>query len=156
MQCKTCQVDKTEDQFRKFKQDGRTYLRKSCKLCQSKNTLAWQKENDTKEYRKRKAIAAKEWRAANPERHKRNSRRKWWKDAGINPDLAEAYFKSHNGLCDLCHEPAFNNRAMHMDHDHTTGKIRGMLHSQCNSLLGMARDSPRILILAIEYLNKSQ
>lgn len=39
-----------------------------------------------------------------------------------------------------------------IDHCHTTGKIRGLLCSQCNSGLGMFKDSPELLEQAIKYL----
>ncbi len=41
-----------------------------------------------------------------------------------------------------------------VDHDHATGKPRGVLCLQCNTLLGMARDNPRILKSALGYLRK--
>lgn len=39
-----------------------------------------------------------------------------------------------------------------IDHDHVTGKIRGVLCGLCNAGLGHFRDNPRLLMLAIEYL----
>jgi|DEB0MinimDraft_3_1074331.scaffolds.fasta_scaffold60946_3 hypothetical protein len=41
-----------------------------------------------------------------------------------------------------------------IDHCHTTGKIRGMLCTQCNTGLGKFYDNPELLAKAIEYLNK--
>ena len=40
-----------------------------------------------------------------------------------------------------------------IDHNHTTEKNRGLLCSQCNFLLGCAKEDTNILISAIEYLN---
>lgn len=42
-----------------------------------------------------------------------------------------------------------------VDHDHVTGKIRGLLCQQCNATLGMVGDSVAILEKAIEYLCSS-
>lgn len=42
-----------------------------------------------------------------------------------------------------------------VDHDHATGKLRGLLCQQCNALLGMAKDDVAILEKAIEYLCNS-
>lgn len=39
-----------------------------------------------------------------------------------------------------------------LDHDHVTGEVRGVLHKDCNLLLGFARDSVEYLEYAIKYL----
>lgn len=44
--------------------------------------------------------------------------------------------------------------ALHIDHCHTTNKVRGLLCMNCNNLLGKANDSTNILHKAINYLNK--
>lgn len=41
-----------------------------------------------------------------------------------------------------------------VDHDHTTGRVRGLLCDKCNNLLRCARDSILILESGIEYLKK--
>ena len=41
-----------------------------------------------------------------------------------------------------------------VDHDHKTGKLRGILCSQCNTALGMVRDSPDVLRRAADYLER--
>lgn len=56
------------------------------------------------------------------------------------------------GLCALCGSPPFGNRRLDIDHDHTTGVIRGLLCSRCNTALGSFMDSPHLLQAAITYL----
>jgi hypothetical protein len=46
-------------------------------------------------------------------------------------------------------------RGYAIDHNHETGKFRGILCLKCNSLLGMAGDSARVLAKAIGYLEKN-
>jgi hypothetical protein len=41
-----------------------------------------------------------------------------------------------------------------LDHDHKSGKIRGVLCFKCNSGLGHFEDSSTILLKALQYLNK--
>lgn len=41
---------------------------------------------------------------------------------------------------------------LHVDHDHETGLIRGLLCHHCNTLLGHAKDSVDVLEAAIVYL----
>ncbi len=59
---------------------------------------------------------------------------------------------SQKGLCALCGKEMLNTRTA-VDHDHKSGKIRGILHSTCNVLLGYAREDIGILSSAIDYLN---
>jgi hypothetical protein len=44
----------------------------------------------------------------------------------------------------------------HIDHCHSTKKIRGILCQKCNNMLGMAKDSTEILARAISYLEGSK
>jgi Pyruvate/2-oxoacid:ferredoxin oxidoreductase delta subunit len=41
------------------------------------------------------------------------------------------------------------------DHDHESGKVRGLLCNGCNMLLGMAKDSPIHLVSAAVYLQRN-
>lgn len=44
---------------------------------------------------------------------------------------------------------------LHVDHNHTTGKVRGVLCFNCNGALGHVRDSREILAGLIKYLDRS-
>lgn len=65
---------------------------------------------------------------------------------------------SQNNLCALCRKEFGQPRSLWpvVDHDHTTGEIRGIIHNNCNALLGMAKDSTEILLLAVKYLQASK
>jgi hypothetical protein len=43
---------------------------------------------------------------------------------------------------------------MHVDHDHGTGAIRGLLCSSCNQALGQMKERPELLRAAAEYLER--
>lgn len=58
----------------------------------------------------------------------------------------------HSGVCESCGDPC---TLPVTDHDHVTGKARGYLCHQCNVGLGMFRDDPERLRLAIAYLERS-
>lgn len=45
-----------------------------------------------------------------------------------------------------------SHNIFHVDHSHTTGKVRGLLCTSCNSAIGFLKDSPEILEKAINYL----
>lgn len=62
-------------------------------------------------------------------------------------------------VCQICGQPETityrkRKRALVIDHNHKTGKIRGILCNKCNTLLGYANDSVNRLKVAIKYLNK--
>ncbi len=54
-------------------------------------------------------------------------------------------------LCAICGGKQ-EGRVLCIDHDHLTGKVRGLLCGNCNVGLGNFRDSPKILESAIAYL----
>jgi hypothetical protein len=41
-------------------------------------------------------------------------------------------FKEQRGLCAICRHPPKNNKRFAVDHNHSTGKVRGLLCSVCN------------------------
>ena len=57
-----------------------------------------------------------------------------------------------NGNCHICQRAPTGRSRLHVDHDHASGRVRGLLCSQCNVSLGNFRDNPLILRAAAEYL----
>lgn len=64
--------------------------------------------------------------------------------------------ENQNHACAICGSPGSfegsRNETFHLDHDHVTGKIRGLLCRSCNLGLGFFKDSAINLSRAIEYL----
>lgn len=108
----------------------------------------------------------KEWRKRNPEKRAAQSNREGKTEYSRNKHLRRYYgisleeyntmFVNQNGSCAICevHQSQTTKR-LFVDHCHTTGAIRGLLCSQCNSMLGMAKDNQETLAKAIVYLNKT-
>ena len=59
-----------------------------------------------------------------------------------------------NGCCAICKIKLEDGYLVHVDHDHITGKVRGILCRWCNTGLGNFRDSLKSLKSALEYLKK--
>lgn len=68
----------------------------------------------------------------------------------------EYMFNSQNGKCAICNsfETHDKHGVLAVDHDHKTGKIRGLLCFKCNTALGSVDDNIEILKNMINYLNK--
>ena len=63
-------------------------------------------------------------------------------------------FELQRGLCDICGRKDYDKlgRRLAVDHDHTTGKIRGLLCYKCNIFLG--HYSRENMVSAINYIDK--
>lgn len=56
--------------------------------------------------------------------------------------------------CEICKKKWSEKTKPCLDHNHKTGQIRGLLCSQCNSILGFSKESISILLSSIEYIKK--
>jgi hypothetical protein len=65
-------------------------------------------------------------------------------------------FADQNGCCAICgvHQSEVSKR-FSVDHNHSTGKVRGLLCNHCNRGLGHFRDDPMLLEFAAQYLYAS-
>lgn len=73
------------------------------------------------------------------------------KNYGINLDQYEILAEVQNHRCKICNKPEMG-KALAVDHNHGTGKIRGLLCQNCNMGLGKFQDSVEFLSEAIKYL----
>ena len=159
--CKHCKVLKALDEFytdRKAR-DGR---RPECKACYLTSHAARYRENP------RPAIErAQRWRLENPARYqarmqeyaesgkKKISDRKSYlkRKYGLTLEQYDAMLEAQGGVCAICRRPRPEERTLHVDHDHDTGAIRGLLCFTCNNALGDFRDEPALFHAAAEYLD---
>jgi len=71
---------------------------------------------------------------------------------GISIETFELMRAAQGGVCKICLQPEATGRNLSIDHDHTTGKVRGLLCSNCNNGLGRFGDSIERLAAAQRYL----
>jgi hypothetical protein len=62
-------------------------------------------------------------------------------------------FEEQGGCCALCgkHQSELK-KALHVDHDHKTGRVRKLLCAKCNLASGAFDDDIGLLSACIEYL----
>lgn len=128
--CSNCQVEKPLSEFPK-RSNSKDGFRNQCKSCYNSCKRSWKKQNPQK---------VTEWH------YKYNY--------GITVSQKEEMIKSQNNQCAICGEMFSLKRDTHVDHNHNTNEVRGILCSNCNTSLGGFKDSINNLESAIQYLKK--
>lgn len=64
-------------------------------------------------------------------------------------------FINQGEVCAICKDECKTKKMLSVDHDHITGKVRGLLCNRCNSALGMLRDNPVIIKRALLYIQNN-
>ncbi|MBW8797723.1 MAG: endonuclease VII domain-containing protein [Streptomyces sp.] len=67
---------------------------------------------------------------------------------GLTEAERDELIASRGGVCCIC----LSAPAVHVDHCHKTGRVRGVLCFNCNSAIGLLRDDPETLNRAADYL----
>ena len=70
---------------------------------------------------------------------------------GITVQQRDGMIAKQNGRCAICHEPG----KLHIDHDHATGRLRGMLCGSCNRAIGLLKDNPERMRSAAYYVERA-
>lgn len=87
-------------------------------------------------------------------RHAQSQRqRRIEKTYGLTPSQHQAMFDAQEGRCAICNRSHSDRFQMHLDHCHSSSRVRGLLCQQCNQGLGLFYDDASILLRAMEYLN---
>jgi len=152
--CKCCNKTYpfTEEFFTKDK-NKRYGLRTQCRNCiKEKNRIRY-KENKTDEnfIKKVKSLNKykREWARANPNKE-RNARLKYV--FNITLEEYNIMLQKQEGVCAICEKECITGKNLCVDHNHTSGKIRGLLCDRCNNGLGRFDDDIELLKKAIKYL----
>lgn len=139
--CKDCEKVKCVGWFYQDKRRPDTFVT-LCKPCYGKKVKAYKQSNQD-------IVDASTARYTAENKEKR--RRYWLKRIyGITPEQYQEMYLSQGGCCALCCLPS--EKTLHIDHNHQTGKVRALLCTKCNSLIGYSNESIERLERAIKYL----
>jgi len=162
--CNKCGTIKPLDDF--YKSAGmRDGHRNDCRVC----NLREKQER----YRANPDVAkarVKRWQQANAERVNEYHRHRRLEPAvkraeraghlkrkyGITIDQYEALLEAQGGGCAICGRPPRSDISLHVDHDHKTGRIRGILCFSCNNALADFGEDHAVLAKAIAYLDSPE
>lgn len=91
----------------------------------------------------------KGWEDRNPDKVRLHKRRDHLKRTyGLSLEDYETLEANQRGLCAICKKDC----GLVVDHDHTTGEVRGLLCNDCNQGIGRLGDDPDVVAAALEYL----
>ena len=146
--CTKCKVDKPLSQFVK---DARRLhgVATYCKACSFALIKDWRQRNPDK-----CKASAKRYAAKNPGRHYKTK-------FGITNNDKLELFRQQGCKCAACgtskheHPRHSTDSGWVVDHDHATGRIRGIICWRCNLALGYARDSVSNLRGMADYLENN-
>jgi len=142
--CSKCGEVKPLDQFYKRK-EGILGVRSDCKKCGALRGKEWQRKNPQQDKKQRK-----DWRDKNLDKIKNNALQ--W-NYGISIEEYNNLLKIQENKCIICKRHKDDlTKSLCVDHDHATGRVRGLLCDDCNNALGRFKDSIENLKQAINYL----
>lgn len=141
--CQCGESDPAEFYADRKRADGlHAYCKACCKRRAKARYAALTDEEKAERTRKHR-----EYVKANPEKiaaHKRLSA------YGLTDEAFAFWLSKQDGVCGICRGPMV---PICVDHDHSTGAVRGLLCSDCNKALGFLRDDPRRALAAATYLD---
>ena len=71
---------------------------------------------------------------------------------GLEIADVELMLENQSNRCLLCGDNFTESRFHVVDHDHITGRVRGLIHQRCNAIIGLANDDLNFLKMAVNYL----
>lgn len=141
--CNKCSEYKPLTEFYNHKRskDGKSW---ECKACTKANSAKWLENNKDR---------VRQYRQDNmPKLVEQNKWRRYERDFGLTREAYSTMLAEQCYLCALC--LGGFGRFPHVDHCHSSGKVRGLLCSNCNTALGLVKDNTEVLQRMIIYLKK--
>lgn len=146
--CNKCKRKKLPSEFSRSKNKSAW-----CRSCCSKNAKKWRVANierarafDRDRQNRQRTPEGKEWARFY----------RWLTRHGLRPDDYGALFEAQGGKCAICKARPQPGKFLHIDHDHKTGLVRGLLCRGCNMGLGCFQDNTSSLYEAVDYVTKYQ
>jgi hypothetical protein len=143
--CCVCSTEKDKSEFNRNK-SSRDGLQSCCRVCQSAKQ---------KRFRPKYQERERAYRDLNRDRRRDQTLRRQY---GMGSAEYDALFSAQLGVCAICGNKEVSRhksgeiKPLAVDHDHKTGRVRGLLCTSCNLAIGQFREHPERLQRAIDYL----
>jgi len=118
--------------------------RNRCKPCRARQERLRLGKNLDAERAKRR-VWRRSWREAHPDEERAASRQRRY---GLSASAVAAMIRAQGNVCRICGR----TNPDCVDHDHETGRVRGILCSRCNAGLGHFKEDAERMRAAAEYL----
>lgn len=142
--CTKCKLSKSSEDYHKQTNSKDGYSN-WCKVCGYDNLKIWRKKNPDKIKKN-----AKNFRINNPKAYYNSQYKSKY---GISIEEYNRLFDIQKGQCKICKIDSKElPRKLAVDHNHVTGKVRGLLCGNCNVAIGNLKESVIIIKEALNYL----
>jgi len=149
---KSCQECKKFKTFKEFANGGLSNICKKCKNKKKKNYYIKGKYKSN--YIKKNKISKHPGKSGSKEYARSVA---LLSNYGITLQDYNNMFMEQEGSCWICGISQLElDKPLSVDHDHTTGKVRGLLCNNHNVALGLFKDNIELLEKAIKYLKKNK
>lgn len=147
---RTCKVCKEYKDISNFQPKG--YQCKECRAEKQRSYWAGLPD-EIKKTRQAKSESQKKYAQKNSEKIKLMSRKSELKRKfNITIEDYNDMLKTQNNVCAICLNKCNTGNNLAVDHDHVSGKVRGLLCKNCNTAIGLLKENSDTLKQAINYL----
>ena len=174
--CKRCMLAYSNERYRRMRQElGKAYRRQMtrkewlevetrgwmrCRSCGQQKPLSEFRQSFRPPYRRQQCAECEKKQAAISRVLHRATKKAYDKRYrcsryGLSVEDYDALLNQQENNCAICGAPLAQSHQT-IDHDHKTGRVRGIVHAHCNLVIGNARDNVAVLQGAIAYLNNHQ
>jgi hypothetical protein len=137
--CRKCGIVLTDENTKKYRLKKKDYVCNDCGRIEHK--ISRRKCYKNPEKRRKFEETTLKWRVSHPDKVKATSRRMVCKRRGISVKEFDSLYLKQKGCCAICKKHSSQlKRTLNIDHDHKTGRIRGLLCNPCNLRLGTLED----------------
>jgi len=128
---------------------------KCCRCCKEKKESSF--GNDIRHISGKKSICKNCEKEDNKKRYKNdNGEKQSWNNRmyryGISQEDFNKMFEKQFGLCSICLEKLPDKRKIHIDHNHYTREIRGLLCARCNIIVAVFENNKELIGNVVDYL----